>query len=147
MTKKIGDKDQQTLVSIGVMIQKDGKVLVGKRKGSNGAGEWGFPGGHLEYNEDPEQGSIREVMEETGMKIKNIQFELVANVKRFHPKHYVYIGFKADWESGEPVAMEPDRCEGWIWCELNNMPEGVSIIPDLYLEKNKTGKIYFSKVE
>ena len=41
----------QTRVGIGVIILKDGKVLLGKRKGSHGAGEYAFPGGHLEYME------------------------------------------------------------------------------------------------
>ncbi|HOF50487.1 MAG TPA: hypothetical protein PLH22_02295 [Candidatus Colwellbacteria bacterium] len=32
-------------VGIGVMIFKNGKVLLGKRKGSHGEGEYAFPGG------------------------------------------------------------------------------------------------------
>lgn len=30
------------LVSIGVMVLKDDRALLGKRKGSSGAGEWGL---------------------------------------------------------------------------------------------------------
>ena len=38
-------------VGVGVMVLKDGKVLLTRRKGSHGAGEYSFPGGHLEYME------------------------------------------------------------------------------------------------
>ena len=38
-------------VGMGIMILKDGKILLGKRKNSHGSGEYAFPGGHLEYME------------------------------------------------------------------------------------------------
>ena len=50
-TLKIMDKEQRPKVGIGVMVFKDGKVLMGKRKSSHGEGEWAWPGGHLEYME------------------------------------------------------------------------------------------------
>ena len=42
---------QKPKVGVGIMILKNGKVLLGKRKGSHGEGEFAFPGGHLEYME------------------------------------------------------------------------------------------------
>ena len=38
-------------VGIGVIIRKDNKILLGKRKNAHGEGSWCFPGGHLEFNE------------------------------------------------------------------------------------------------
>jgi 8-oxo-dGTP diphosphatase len=38
-------------VGIGVVVVKEGKILLGKRKGSHGNGEYAGPGGHLEYLE------------------------------------------------------------------------------------------------
>ncbi len=38
-------------VGIGVMVVKDGHVLIGKRVSSHGEGEYCFPGGHMEYME------------------------------------------------------------------------------------------------
>jgi ADP-ribose pyrophosphatase YjhB (NUDIX family) len=43
------DDDLRPKVGVGVMVLKNGKVLIGKRKGAHGAGEWAWPGGHLEY--------------------------------------------------------------------------------------------------
>jgi 8-oxo-dGTP diphosphatase len=86
----------QTRVGIGVMILKDGKVLLGKRKGSHGAGEYAFPGGHLEYMESFDDCARRETREECGIEIDNIRFQFVANIKQYAPKHYAHIGVLAD---------------------------------------------------
>lgn len=52
-------------VGMTVFIVKGGKVLLGKRIGKLGNGEWWCPGGHLEFGETVENGMIRETLEET----------------------------------------------------------------------------------
>ena len=110
-------------VGVGVMILKDGKVLLGKRKGSHGEGEYAFPGGHLEYMESFEGCARREMKEECGIEIQNIRFQFLSNVMKYAPKHYVHVGLIADWKNGEPRVLEPERCELWGWHDLNNLPE------------------------
>jgi len=43
--------DKVPRVGLGVLIIKDGKVLLGRRKGAHGEGTWAPPGGHLECGE------------------------------------------------------------------------------------------------
>jgi len=112
----------QPLVGIGVMVMKDGKALLGKRKGSHGAGEYAWPGGHLEYGESFAACAAREVMEETGMQIGAIRFLRVLNTMRYAPKHYVDIALAAAWASGEPEVREPDKIESWAWYALDALP-------------------------
>lgn len=117
-------RDKSTVkVGIGVMILKNGKVLLGKRKGSHGEGEYAFPGGHFEFGESFEECAKRETLEETGMKIKNVRFLLLSNIKTWSKKHYVHIGLIADWERGLPEIKEQNKTEGWEWYGLNNLPE------------------------
>ncbi|NBO23379.1 NUDIX domain-containing protein, partial [bacterium] len=59
--------NNQVKVGLSALIVRDGKVLMGKRKGSHGQGQWAFPGGHLEYSEDFKSCLTREVKEETGL--------------------------------------------------------------------------------
>ena len=61
------------LVGIGIMILRNNKILMLKRKGSHGSGEWNLPGGHLEFGETISNCVIREVFEETGLKIQVFQ--------------------------------------------------------------------------
>jgi 8-oxo-dGTP diphosphatase len=53
-----------------VVIEKDGHVLLGKRRGGFGAGKWGLPQGYIEFDEDFLTAAIREVKEETGLDVE-----------------------------------------------------------------------------
>ncbi len=136
--------EQKTKVGVGVMVFKDGKVLLTKRKGSHGSGEYSFPGGHLEYLESFEECAARETLEECGVKIKNIKFLYVTNVKKYAPKHYVHIGITADWESGEPKTLEPTKAEEWKWYDLENLPEPLFEFCKLAFDAYKSKRVYYS---
>lgn len=114
--------DHVIKVGIGVLLFKDGKILLAKRKGSHGAGEYAFTGGHLEFGESFEDCARRETREETGMEIDNIRFNLVGNFKKYSNTHYVHLGLIADWKSGEPKILEPNKNEEWKWYDLDNLP-------------------------
>src|SRR5581483_6123268 len=139
------DKDQRPKVGVGVLVLKDGKVLMTKRKGSHGAGEYSFPGGHLEYMESFEDCARRETKEECGLEIQNIRFLYVTNVKKYAPKHYVHIGLVADWASGEPQTLEPTKAEEWKWYDLNALPKGpIFEFCNMAFDALKSGKVYYT---
>ncbi|MFY9462023.1 MAG: NUDIX domain-containing protein [Candidatus Sungiibacteriota bacterium] len=135
--------EEKPLVGVGVMIMRDGRILLGKRKGAHGEGEYSFPGGHLEYMESFEECARRETLEECGIEIENLRFQLLANVKKYAPKHYVHIGLIADWKSGEPKILEPDKCESWAWYELGQLPEPLFEMSRITIEAHNQGKNYF----
>jgi len=111
-------------VGLGVIIKKDGKVLVGKRKGSHGQGTWSFSGGHLEFGETLEKCACREVLEETGICIKNIKGAAFTNdFFENEQKHYVTIFVTAEYASGDVSVLEPDKCEKWEWFDWNSLPQ------------------------
>jgi 8-oxo-dGTP diphosphatase len=132
-------------VGVGVMVIREGKVLLGKRKGSHGEAEYAWPGGHMEYMESFEDVAKREVMEETGMDIENVRFLRLYNLKEYSPKHYVDIGLVADWKCGEPQIMEPEKCEGWGWYDLNKLPTPLFATVPSYIEAHKTGKNFWDQ--
>lgn len=137
------ESEQKPRVGIGVMIFKVGKVLVGKRIGSHGAGEYCWPGGHLEYMESFADCARREVAEECGIKITNIRFQRLANVTKYAPKHYIDIALSADWLEGEPQLLEPEKFESWGWYSLDNLPQPLFEFCKLTIESLKTGQNYF----
>ena len=134
--KKIG-------VGIGVMVLRDGKVLLSKRKGDLGKGEYCWPGGKMEYMESFEECARREVREETGMEIKNVRFLRLMNLKHFAPKHFIDIELIADWESGEAQLLELEKFESWEWYDLDALPEPLFYPQYTSMEAYKTGKNYF----
>ncbi|MGB3988242.1 MAG: NUDIX domain-containing protein [Minisyncoccales bacterium] len=130
-------------VGVGVMILKNGKVLLGKRKGSHGEGEYAFPGGHLEYMESFESCAKREVKEESDIEIKDITFQFLANVTKYDPKHYVHIGLLAKWQSGQPKVLEPDKLDSWDWYDLDDLPQPIFEMCKLAIDSYQTGGIYY----
>jgi len=110
-------------VGIEVIILKDGKVLLHKRKGV-GEGKWGLPSGHLEYQESFVDCAKREVLEEAGITIKNVKYAATTNDAGFNEKcHYVTVFVTAEIESGEPKVMETEKCDCWEWFAWNELPE------------------------
>jgi len=132
-------------VGIGVLIFKKKKVLLGKRKGSHGAGEYAFPGGHLEYLETIEDCAKRETFEETGVKIKNINFQFLANVRKYRPKHYLHIGVTADYGNGKVQVKEPDKVESWDWYSLDRLPKPLFEMAKMAINSYEKNKIYFKE--
>jgi 8-oxo-dGTP diphosphatase len=104
------------LIGVAVIVIKNGKVLLGKRKNSHGDGTWAFPGGHLEFNESIEECAHREIFEETGIRITNLRFGPYTNdIFDREGKHYVTLHVLADYDSGVPTVKEPHKCEEWQW--------------------------------
>jgi 8-oxo-dGTP diphosphatase len=113
----------QVRVGVGVFVWKDGKFLMGKRRGSHGHDTWSIPGGHLEFDETIEQCAAREVHEETGLIVDNVRF-LAATEDLFPEdnKHYVTIWVESDWRSGDPRIVEPDTWVDQEWRDFKTLP-------------------------
>ena len=57
-------------VSKAVIIKEDGALLLLRSAGEKFPNKWDLPGGHIHEGEDPKDGLIREVKEETGVTLK-----------------------------------------------------------------------------
>jgi 8-oxo-dGTP diphosphatase len=111
-------------VGVGVIIEKDGQVLLLKRTSVHGAGTWSTPGGHLEYGESPEACAIREVKEETGVRIGDVRFKGITNdLFRESEKHYVTVWMEGKYLSGKPVVKDTLEATDIGWFAWNALPK------------------------
>jgi len=107
---------KRPLIGVAVIVIKEDRVLLGKRKNAHGSGTWAFPGGHLELSESIKDCARREVSEETGIQIKNLRYGPYTNdIFADEGKHYVTLFVIADYDAGTPLVREPHKCENWSW--------------------------------
>ena len=131
-------KNENKIPKVGlsvIVIRDDFKVLIGKRKGSLGAGTIAFPGGKINYYETSGHCGEREINEETGLEVKILDRQSVAVTEDFFKKeneHWITLFLRAKYLSGEPQVMEPDKCEYWkfvSWKDLIYEKEGPLFLP------------------
>jgi len=114
----------QPRIGVGVLIFRDGKILLGRRLGSHSEGDWSAPGGHLEFGETPQQCAAREVQEETGLILgATTQGPFTNDFFHAEQKHYVTLFVLAHAASGTPQRCEPEKCAGWQWFDPANLPQ------------------------
>lgn len=125
-------------VGVAVVIIRDGKILLGERIGAHGANTWATPGGHLEMGEEIAACAIRETLEETGLKVSDVS-QLGFSNDVFNPlnKHYVTLYVVANDVEGEPKIMEPNKCLGWQWFALDELPKPLFLSLENFLKQGK----------
>ncbi|MDO8663307.1 MAG: NUDIX domain-containing protein [Candidatus Wildermuthbacteria bacterium] len=113
--------------SVYLVLIKDGKILLSRRFNTGYFDSYySLPAGHLDENETFTQGTIREAKEEIGISLNAEDLKLVHVMDRMIPgDERADFFFTAKKWQGEPKNMEPDKCDGLDWFELNNLPQNV----------------------
>lgn len=109
------------------LLIKDNQILLGKRRGGKdkAAGTFGVPAGHIEEGESILECAKRELKEETTLDTnpENLEvFCLTEETQAENGHHYLNIGVLVEDWSGEVKTGEPDKCTGWKWYTLSNLP-------------------------
>jgi 8-oxo-dGTP diphosphatase len=136
-------------VGVGLVVTKTDavgrlQILMGRRRGAHSAGDWALPGGHFDFGEEIEATVRREAQEECGSDLAFGPMKLlcISNIRAFLPdRHYLDLVFRAEWVSGEPQNMEPDKCEGWHWVYMDEPPTPLSPFSGPMFEAFRTGQL------
>jgi 8-oxo-dGTP pyrophosphatase MutT (NUDIX family) len=110
-------KSKTKVVSVAA-FNEDGQLLFGLRQDNN---SWNLPGGHLNPDEEPQEGALRELLEETGLEGKSLSYLGQADVGKV-----VVYSFVCE-VSGNPSGDEdPDlECSTWRFVEPDDIPEEI----------------------
>lgn len=135
-------KTERPKVGMGIIVVRDGKILIGERTGNHGSGTFMIPGGHLEFGESFEDCAKREVEEETGL--KNIELKNVVSIGNdiAYEKHYVSIVLLAESKTGEPYNAEPEKSQNWRWYDRDSLPENIFLPSKKAINNWLKGEIY-----
>ncbi|MFH1210255.1 MAG: NUDIX hydrolase [archaeon] len=106
----------------------------------NKKGTWGIVGGHLKYNETPEEGLIREIKEETNIKVKLITcLNVVVNTKE------IIFRYVAKYVNGNVLLS--NEHDDWKWVNLNDLNKYNLTFNELKEDARKSLKVFKSKRE
>lgn len=104
------------------IITLDDKVLMVRRRISEGELMWQFPAGAIEPGETPEQAAVRETLEETGLKVEAAS--LIG--QRVHPKTGREMSYTAcQVIDGEAHVADAEELDAVAWVALGEIPEYV----------------------
>ena len=117
-------------VTAGAIIFNDQKqVLLLKHRFRAGSG-WGLPGGFLERGEQPIEALRRDLREEIGLEVEDVE---VFEARSFKKPKQVEVLFRARANADvKPLTMEVERAE---WFPLDSIPEGLPRDQRGYVER------------
>lgn len=83
------DPDARPIPCVGAVVVHDRRLLVVRRANPPGAGLWSIPGGRVEPGETAPEAVVREVAEETGLRVQ--AGRSMGSVERAAPSGGVYL--------------------------------------------------------
>jgi mutator protein MutT len=108
-----------TVTAGALIFNNEGKVLLLKHRFRAGSG-WGIPGGFLEPGEHPEEAMRRELREEIGLEVKQVE---IFTSRSFTKPQQVEILFRCRADADvKPLNMEVERAE---WFSVHALPAGL----------------------
>jgi len=108
------------------LFNPTGQVLMGLRLSKHGFNTWSAPGGKPELNESFEDTAVREVFEETGIKLNKHNLKYIAMTDDIFPdSHFQTTHYRVDNVSAVPRVVEPNKCAEWRWFDLNKLPNNL----------------------
>ena len=144
--------DRKVGAGFGIMLLRDGKVLLGRRHEDpekadsllHGEGTWTMPGGKFEFGESFEEGARRELMEETGIVLDKVKVICVSN-DVLEDVHFVTIGFFSEFFSGDAEVKEPDEITEWGCFDLDDLPSPLFLPSAEILDNYKLNRFYVKR--
>lgn len=111
-----------TVTAGAVVSDERGRVLLLRHVFRRGSG-WGIPGGFLARGEQPDEAVRRELREETGLALEEVELAFVRTLARPHQVEVIFrCRTQAAALAGRGDSLEIDRAE---WFERDALPEGI----------------------
>jgi 8-oxo-dGTP diphosphatase len=124
-------------VGVAVILTRDHKVLLLKRKGPHGPGTWTVPGGHMDLGETVEQCGAREVKEEIGVEVVDLRFRAITNdIFEGEGRQSISIWMDARIQAGEPRIVSETESSDIGWFGWDALPQPLYLPLENFVKKN-----------
>ena len=99
------------------------KIVLIRRKNEPFKNQWALPGGFLEVNESLEEGAIRELEEETGLKVEKLQQVRAFGRPERDPRgRTISIAFVGVIDEESKLKAHDDAADA-KWFDINDLPK------------------------
>ena len=118
-----------TVTAGAVVFNQNGEVLLLKHRFRPGSG-WGLPGGFIEKAEQPIDALRRELREEIGLEVQDVE---IFAVRSFAKPQQVEVLFRCRSNGTlKPQTIEVERAD---WFLVANLPDGLPRDQQLFIER------------
>ena len=122
----INSNEQRVNCAVAVVVTHARKVLFGRRMTASGGCEWQLPGGWIKVGESPHQAARREVLEETGLLLRDLSFVGTTNNVFSAYKHSISLYFEAECVNQDSlIVAERQKCSHWEWKRWTEVTENM----------------------
>ena len=111
-------------ISVDAVMVRGDEILLVRRRGSPYQGYWANAGGFVDWNESVEEAVVREVFEETGLRVSQVDLVGVYSSPARHERQVITIAFWVEPGDGTPRAGD-DAAEV-RWFPLGELPEALA---------------------
>ncbi|MFE2725430.1 NUDIX hydrolase [Kitasatospora sp. NPDC059327] len=102
------------------IVIREGRVLMVRRRVSEGQLSWQFPAGKIEPGESPDEAAVRETAEETGLNVAAVK----VLGERVHPETGRWMSYTAcEIVTGTAAVGDPRELDALAWVALAEIPE------------------------
>jgi len=110
-------------VTVHLFFFRGDQILLLRRFNTGYAdGQYSVPAGHLDGDETVMAAAIREAVEETGLQIEQDDIAFSSVMHRGEGEERVDFFVHVHKWQGEPVNIEPDKCDELRWVRVNELP-------------------------
>lgn len=104
-----------------LLFNKSGQILLAQRSAKDEfkPNKWWIVGGKIEADETPKQGAIRELAEETGIKLSDLKFVEKATL----PSGGISHRFAGVVNDDTPVHLKKDELQAYEWVDADKLGE------------------------
>ncbi|MEP7285147.1 MAG: 8-oxo-dGTP diphosphatase [Chloroflexota bacterium] len=111
-------------------------------------GRYNGVGGHLERDEDPLTGALREIQEETGLSVTELSLRGISNIDAGHESGILLFVFTATAHSREVTKCDEGSLHWIAMNEVYNLPlvEDLALLLPRLFGKEKSDALFFAHV-